>query len=533
MSWAIRRIALLLSFLFCSLYLFGRAEKMRIVWVENPSYQARVGWSSTTKQLQTLYVGLADHGKDTLQYQWKYRPQIVHRGYKGMLTQFVRLNNLLPNSKYFLVWGDKTSVSRTYYFETAPDEPSDSLSLVIGGDSRNNREARQHANILVGRLRPDAVLFAGDMTDEDKSTEWQEWLDDWQLTRCFDRRLTPIIPARGNHERSNEVMEKLFDLPEEAYYAQTIGGSLLRVYTLNTESNIGGKQADWLERDLNSKGRESQWKLVQYHKPIRPHVRRKREGNDQYEAWAKRFYKHGVQLVYECDGHLAKVTWPLRPDNEPGSQEGFSRDDRYGTIYLGEGGWGAPLREVNDSKKWTRAAGSFNHINLLWVRKNSIEIRFIKVPEDIGKVLSISTLTNNNRFTIPRNMEVWQLPFKQEYIEMLSEARKSEFEKLINQALQGDLFEEENKSSKSLFFTAFRNPLSKNSQLSLACYAQKRQVVELYVFDQRGREVYKKRLRIQEGDNRIRLETGQELLGVYYLAIRQTGGSQVIKVVLE
>ncbi|MEZ4688177.1 MAG: T9SS type A sorting domain-containing protein [Bacteroidia bacterium] len=155
------------------------------------------------------------------------------------------------------------------------------------------------------------------------------------------------------------------------------------------------------------------------------------------------------------------------------------------------------------------------------------------MPPSISQVLSISALTDKTRFTIPRHLGIWQLPYRQEYIEMLSEERKSELEKLLNQALKGDLFLEENPSGKTLFFTAFRNPLSKNSQISLACYARQRQAVDLYVFDQRGREVYKKRLRIQEGDNRIKLDTGQELLGVYYLAIRQSGGSQVIKVVLE
>ncbi|MEZ4688178.1 MAG: metallophosphoesterase [Bacteroidia bacterium] len=318
-------IIILAALLLVSQNLSARADKMRVVWVDNPAYNARIGWNSTTSQIQTLYVGLADHGTDTSAYTWKFRPKIVHHGFKDMLTQFVRLENLLPNNRYYLVWGDQTSVTQTYFFETAPDEPTDSLSLIIGGDSRNNREARQHANIIVGRLRPDAVLFAGDMTDEDKSEEWKEWLDDWQLTRSFDRRLTPIIPARGNHERSNEVMEKLFDVPPDAYYALTIGGSLLRVYTLNSEINVAGSQAEWLAKDLHTKGRESLWRIAQYHKPIRPHVKRKREGNAQYQAWAGLFYDNGVQLAYECDSMWPRSLVPLRPDIGQAPEEGFSR----------------------------------------------------------------------------------------------------------------------------------------------------------------------------------------------------------------
>lgn len=523
-------------FLFCltlSISLWGRADKMRIVWVENPAYNAHVGWSSTTHQKQTLYVSTVDHGKDTSAYEWRFQPEVVYKGYKGMLTQFVRLSNLMPNSKYYLVWGDKTSVSSAYFFQTAPDEPTEPLSLIIGGDSRNNREARQHANILVGRLRPHAVLFAGDMTDEDKGDEWQEWLDDWQLTRSFDRRLTPIIVARGNHERSNEVMVKLFDVPEEVYYAQTLGGSLLRVYSLNSEINPSGNQKAWLEEDLTTEGAKSQWKLVQYHKPMRPHVKRKREGNAQYDSWASLFYEKGVDLVYECDGHVAKITWPIRPDNGTGSDEGFVRDDRYGTMYLGEGGWGAPLREVDDSKNWTRAKGSFNHFNWLWVNQNGIELRTVKIPAGISQVLSISLLYDSTRFSVPRNLTLWNLPEKSDFLEMLSEKRKSELENLVLQTLDGSLFAEESPSKQDIFFSAKPNPLSEGSQISLACYARKRQMVGLLLFDQRGRQLYRRRIRVQEGDNRFNVDTGLTLSGIYYLAIQQTTGSQVIKLIFN
>ncbi|MFK7969121.1 MAG: metallophosphoesterase [Bacteroidia bacterium] len=528
------RSALIFTTLFClTISLFGRAEKIRVVWINNPSQEAHIGWASSDKSLQTLYVDTYDHGKDTSAYERRFKPEIVHRGYKGMVTQFVHLKGLIPNTRYYMTWGDKSSITSSYFFQTAPEEPTDSISIIVGGDSRNNRNARQMANILVGRLRPHAVMFAGDMTDEDQSKEWQEWLDDWQLTRSHDRRLTPIIPARGNHELSDEVMVKLFNVPEKAYYAQTIGGNLMRVYSLNSEANAGGNQAAWLKEDLANEGTKAIWRIAQYHKPVRPHVARKREGNDQYQYWSPLFYEFGVQLAYECDGHIAKVTWPLRPSTKQGADEGFIRDDRYGTIYLGEGGWGAPLRKPDDAKNWTRAVGSFNHINWLWISKDKLEIRTVIVPAGISQVLSIKMLSDNTRFTVPRRAELWQLPGGVDVVNVSVNKRESELQNLVEESLDGSLFVEENPENQTIFFNAFPIPNNKRSQLGVTCFSREKQAVDLRLFDQRGRLLFKRKLRVVEGDNRFTFDTRKYLKGIYYLAIQQDQGSQVIKLVLD
>ena len=57
--------------------------------------------------------------------------------------------------------------------------------------------------------------------------------------------------------------------------------------------------------------------MAQYHKPIRPHTAWKAENNNQYNAWAQLFYDEGVRLVVECDSHMAKTTWPVKPSFRP------------------------------------------------------------------------------------------------------------------------------------------------------------------------------------------------------------------------
>ncbi len=92
-----------------------------------------------------------------------------------------------------------------------------------------------------------------------------------------DGRMIPIIATRGNHEKSNEMIHKLFDVPSESiYYGLTMGDDFIRTYVLNTEISISGEQSIWLKNDLK-KHKKIRWKIAQYQKPMRAHVESKPE----------------------------------------------------------------------------------------------------------------------------------------------------------------------------------------------------------------------------------------------------------------
>lgn len=231
-------------------------------------------------------------------------------------------------------------------------------------------------------------------------------MDDWQLTITTDGRMTPIVPARGNHEYSNQSLVDLFDVPNKnIYYAVNFGGNLIRSYTLNSLISAGGDQARWLETDLKE-SEAAIWKFAQYHYPIRPHTAKKRSRENQWNSWAGLFYEYGVNVVVECDAHTVKTTWPLRPSKEAGSEEGFVRDDKKGTVYIGEGCWGAPLRPNNKDRSWTRASGSFNQFKWLFVDAHKIEIRTIKTDN----ASEVTALQEDHRFYPPQELNVWDPP---------------------------------------------------------------------------------------------------------------------------
>ena len=321
-----------------------------------------------------------------------------------MQNKFVRLQNLTPNTVYYFVIADSEGVSKEFSFETLPNNSKERISIIAGGDSRNYREARQSANLMVAKLHPHLVMFGGDMTGGDNAKQWIRWMNDWQLTISPQGRMTPIVTARGNHEYSNKTIMALFDVPTLSnYYSLPIGGNLARLYTLNSLIAAGGDQTAWLEDELIRHHDDVYWQLAQYHFAIRPHMSRKAERNDQWQYWGKLFFNYGVDLVVESDAHVVKTTYPIRPSRERGSQQGFIRDDGRGTVYVGEGCWGAPLRDNDDDKKWTRASGSFNQFKWIFIDREGIEVRTVKT--DNAKEVGDECIAD--RFCVPTNINIW------------------------------------------------------------------------------------------------------------------------------
>jgi len=379
----------------------ANTDKYRLTLRGNPATSIVIGWNQISGNNAKVYYGTVDHGTDYSKYSNSKSPNRTV-SYKGMDNTFVRLTGLTPNTAYYFVIKDSQSTSRRFWFKTAPADKS-RLSFIAGGDSRNNRTPRKNANLLVSKLKPHAIMFGGDMTDNDTNSEWQNWFNDWQLTIAKDGRMFPLIATRGNHEDSNNSVYNLFDTQSSnIYYAITFGNNLVRIYTLNTEISISGNQTDWLKNDLDT-NTNTDWKMAQYHKPMRPHTFFKFNGNSQYNNWANLFYEKGVRLVVECDAHTVKTTWPVKPSTSTGNDEGFIRDNKKGTVYVGEGCWGAPLRNNDDDKDWTRNSGRFNQFKWIFVDENKIETRTIKIDNanEVGEV------SNTNTFQIPSNLDIW------------------------------------------------------------------------------------------------------------------------------
>lgn len=394
---------LFISCIFISHLISANTEKYRLVYRTDPSTSIVVAWCQDGGSNPTVYYDVVDHGTNFNAYAFQNGVDRTE-SYKSLTHNFSRLTGLQPNTNYYFVIKDSDGTSSRFWFKTLPANSNTPLSVVAGGDSRTNPGARQNANRLVSKLRPHFVMFGGDMTDTNLDFEWDDWFDDWQLTISTDGRMYPIVPARGNHEWSNADIYNMFDvIDQDAIYALNVGGDMARIYTLNSESAIAGNQSSWLQNDLQTNYQNTEWRLAQYHKPMRPHVSSKSEGNDQYAYWAQLFYDYKMNIVVECDAHTVKATWPVKPSVATGNDEGFIKDTLDGTVYIGEGCWGAPLRTNDDDKSWTRNSAKFNSFNWIHLTKERIEIRTIGTDNEA----SVGTVNDSNPFVLPTNIDVW------------------------------------------------------------------------------------------------------------------------------
>jgi len=402
MGTTLRKFTMLMAVLLVCLNANASVDKFRVMFNGNASYEATVGFNTVNGNNPILYYSTSYINTNQLSNYDSKAPD-ASNSYITLETNFVRLSNLAANTKYYFVIQDSNSTSDVYYFETVSDNPLDRLSIIAGGDSRNNRTPRQYGNMLVSKLKPHVVMFGGDMTDNGSTQQWKDWLDDWQLSIDSDNRITPIIATRGNHEANDVMLTQIFDIPATNYFTVTLGGNLLKIFTLNSEGIISGNQTTWLENSLINSSNFI-WKFAQYHKPMRPHVSYKAEGSNQYAYWSDLFYNHNVDVVVECDAHTVKTTWPVIPcSGGLYCDEGFERDDANGTVYVGEGCWGAPLRTNDDGKLWTRNGGSFNSFKLMFIGQGETEIRTIK----LDNAPSVGSVTLADRFTLPLSLDVW------------------------------------------------------------------------------------------------------------------------------
>jgi PKD repeat protein len=400
---------------------FAVTEKYRLVWNANddPATTMTVGWNQVTGTDPAVYYGTDPDGTG-----WIAQAPQDSNTWAGMNNTFAILTDLLPDTAYYFEVRDSEGSSETMWFKTAPDAPQE-FTFIAGGDSRSNTDPRTWGNILVSKIRPLFIAHGGDYMNDGTPGEWFQWLDEWQLIKSEDGRMYPIVPAHGNHENADRLMvHYIFNTPEDCYYAVNVADNMMRLWVLNTELQPGvgydafedqtplkwNEQAQWLADDMAA-NTDFIWKLTNYHRPLRPHQSGKSEGIGRIQAWAQTFYDNGMDLAIECDSHLVKYTYPLAPSDGLNSYESFSRDDLNGTMFIGEGSWGAPTRPNDDDKPWTMASDYFWQFKLIHASPDNLDIRTVKF-EDGASVNAVIPLTQEeqdaNPFALPQNLDLWQ-----------------------------------------------------------------------------------------------------------------------------
>lgn len=390
----------------------------RLVWDSNPSTNAVIGFSPDGTS-NSPYVS---YGYSTNENQWSTQGVTRSDNFSSLTSHFVRLSNLNANSDVFYRVCDQDGCGDRFWFKTAPTSASSSFVVVAGGDTRTGWTNRRQGNQLLAKIRPLFVMHGGDFTNANNVSEMTQFLQDWTLTYSSDsidgisyKRIYPLVPTHGNHEDNNyktlcEVFGVDFNGDGQCTSSDTYGAfnvsPLLRVYTLNSQyknsgwSSYANTMNNWLSNDLNQQGSSATWRVAQYHKPMFPHYTGKSENTILFNWWASDFYDYAMNLVVESDTHINKLTKAIVPTGS-----GFSSTTNGGTVYVGEGSWGAPARSANDPKSWTIDLASIQQFKVLTITPSSLEVRTAQFNG------SPSTLTRsqrqNNSTVLPSNVNWW------------------------------------------------------------------------------------------------------------------------------
>jgi len=403
----------------------------RASYRDDPSTTIVIGWCDNgTSTNAKVYYDMVDYGTTYTSYAFNHPIDRTQSAY-SLNHHFARLIGLTPNTIYYFVIHDDAGTSARMYFKTLPDNPNVGITFIAGGDSRTGiitesgyalcRPYRQANDSLVGKISPDFVTFNGDFVYSGTTANWSDWFTDWQYTLGANAHLVPVIPVMGNHEASAD-MYNMFDVPiTNDYFSLGIGGNLLRIYSLNSELSSEGCDATektWLTNDLQlytGTASEPYWKFAQYHVPFVPHANY--SANTTLSAcWAPLFQTYNVKLANEAHAHCMAISYPIVQSTGTGSDHGFIKDTVNGTVYMGEGAFGAPLYtpysgsgyySSTQAYNWTRnQLGSTFGFQIVCVTKAKIEIRFAE-EVNVGSVGQVQI--TDPVCTLPSGLTTWNM----------------------------------------------------------------------------------------------------------------------------
>jgi acid phosphatase type 7 len=365
-----------------------------LTWQQDPSTSMTITWR-TDERADKHLLRFADK-PDARPRNWKtLEAHTFTFEETSAWLHTVELQNLKPGQNYYVEIVHPSNPDK-FHFTTMPDEKNRrELVILVGGDSRSRRDVRREMNDLAIRENPDFVIFTGDFINTAlNEQQWDDWFDDWheQMITPNGRRV-PVVPAIGNHEVAGSYLQtrdkapfylNRFVAPEPRnFYVLTFGPDMVVVTLDSDHLTEVTEQSEWLDKTLEAH-KDKKWKVVQYHVAAWPSVR-DFDGTIPQKIrnhWIPIFEKHNVDLVIEAHDHAYKKTVPIRNNQQ---------DNERGIVYIGDGGWGAPIRETKKAEDfwWLDEAVTIDHFWKLTLCKDGSNMQVDPVFRPAGRSFSI------------------------------------------------------------------------------------------------------------------------------------------------
>lgn len=305
----------------------------------------------------------------------------THPSIQGYIHS-VPLINLLPNKTYYFICGSSNGWSNELKFRTPALTP-EKILFIAGGDQQDNPSVHSTISQLMAQLAPEFVLFLGDAVQYGTNQpSWDQWFNILEENWIHaDGTIIPIIPCLGNHEGNASNYYTQYSLPNNEQWYSIDYSSILHIICLNSETNIGGEQLNWLENDLETH-KDVLWKIVLFHQPPYSDPYRL----DIRNTWSPLFDKYNVTVVFNGHHHLYERTFPIYNQTVQSSYEN-------GTMYVTSGGWGANLHEIWTEEKWLGYSEMGHHFCYVTINMSqntsTLTLNQIRLNNTVGDSITI------------------------------------------------------------------------------------------------------------------------------------------------
>lgn len=210
--------------------------------------------------------------------------------------------------------------------------------FIVYGDTRTRHDV--HRSVVQAILKhgtPDFVVQSGDMVENGYDNAL------WPIFFDIERELlrhTAFFPVLGNHERNSKDFYSFFQV-ESPYYSFDWGSShfvMINSDVANVSASptvqqaFWSEQTRWMEEDL-AKSQKAEFRFVVAHHPPFTAVAHRQDDNLHMKALVPMFEKYHVSAGLFGHDH------------------NYQHYLKNGIHYVGSGGGGAPLYDVDDPPK--------------------------------------------------------------------------------------------------------------------------------------------------------------------------------------
>jgi len=262
--------------------------------------------------------------------------------------------------------------------ETRAADPTQDVTLVLWGDSRENKDNAAVDTLTVLRQEItdwDIMVHTGDFTSDGSAKTWEKSLGYQGMREVFVK--DKFFMCTSNHDDVQAAYDKytrgvlpVNSMNHTTHFFHHQQGNV-HLFFCDGEFTDPALVNTWLEGELKKVPRDD-WIIGVWHAPCYGDVTYKRSNLKECQAWLDTLYKYGGDLVFHGHAHSYVRTHPLAPNG--------TLDMEKGMVHLVNGTGGAsfkkPVKKVKRTA-FTPKIMSFPTVTMIRFKGPTLELETI------------------------------------------------------------------------------------------------------------------------------------------------------------